>query len=80
MSWIDVDIGQVGPPGAGRVAGPGSEHGRSQADQGTIDGVFRPVFQDGNKQYVIDGDGHVVYGVWLKEEMAPEPFIVEPEK
>ena len=43
-----------------------------------VDGIVRPVFaDDGRYWYVIDRDGHTrVYGVWLSDDGADAPLIV----
>ena len=39
-----------------------------------VDGITRPVFLDvDGRQYVLDGDGQDVYGVWV---LIDEPLIV----
>jgi hypothetical protein len=38
---------------------------------------MRPVFDDGDRQYVIDDDAGRVYGVWyIPRDAADEPIIV----
>jgi hypothetical protein len=39
------------------------------------DGRVRPVYADGERQYVLGDDGERVYGVWLLP--ADEPVVVE---
>jgi hypothetical protein len=41
------------------------------------DGAMRSIYDDGQRQYVIDDDGYPVYGVWLIPEEEPDlPLIV----
>ena len=42
-----------------------------------IDGVWRPVYEraDG-RQYIIDGDGDKVYGVWFIPPDDPAPTVI----
>jgi hypothetical protein len=43
-------------------------------------GAMRPVFEDGDRQYVIDDDGDRVYGVWfIPRDPTDEPIIVGPD-
>jgi hypothetical protein len=47
-----------------------------------VDGMVRPVFGDGDAQYVIGLDGHTrVYGEWLRrgDETADPPLVVTAE-
>jgi hypothetical protein len=42
------------------------------------DGAMRPIYDDGQRQYVFDDDGYPVYGVWLIPQNEPDlPVIVE---
>ena len=42
-----------------------------------IDGVWRPVYKgDDGRQYVIDGDGVKVYGVWFNPPDEPAPNVI----
>jgi hypothetical protein len=40
------------------------------------DGAMRPIYDDGQRQYVIDDDGYSVYGVWLIPEEEPAPPLI----
>jgi hypothetical protein len=42
------------------------------------DGAMRPIYDDGQRQYVIDDDGFTVYAVWLIPEKEPTPPLVVP--
>jgi hypothetical protein len=45
------------------------------------DGAMSPVYEDGRRQYVIDDDGHRVYGVWQIPEDEPDlPVIVRTDE
>jgi hypothetical protein len=45
-----------------------------------VDGSTRAIYDDGQRQYVIDDDGYKVYGVWLIPEDEPDlPVIVRAE-
>jgi hypothetical protein len=47
------------------------------ADVEFTDGVWRAVYQDlGGRQYVIDGGGEPVYGVWCIPEDEPQPSVI----
>jgi hypothetical protein len=35
------------------------------------DGAMRPIYNDGQRQYVIDDDGFPVHGVWIILEEEP---------
>jgi hypothetical protein len=42
-----------------------------------IDGVWRPVYEGADaRQYVIDGDGEKVYGVWFIPPSEPTPTVI----
>ena len=48
-----------------------------------IDGVWRPVYEGADgRQYVIDGDGQKVYGVWHypRGELAPNVIVNAPTR
>lgn len=41
------------------------------------DGHKRPIFMDGDRQYVLDNDGNAVYGVWYMErDECDTPVVV----
>jgi hypothetical protein len=41
-------------------------------------GAKRPIYNDGQRKYVIDVDGYPVYGVWrIPEEESDRPLIVQ---
>ncbi|MBI3410369.1 MAG: hypothetical protein HY040_18675 [Planctomycetes bacterium] len=44
------------------------------------DGVTRPVYWDSRGQYVIDGNGQKVYGVWIFPAEEPETPLVIREQ
>jgi hypothetical protein len=45
------------------------------------DSAMRPVYDDGNRQYVIDDDGYRVHGVWLISKDEPDlPLIVPADE
>jgi hypothetical protein len=45
------------------------------------DGVRRPVFDDGKRQYVLDDDGEPTYGVWfIPRDECDLPIIVDPHQ
>jgi hypothetical protein len=42
-----------------------------------VGGPMRPVFEDGDRQYVMDDSGDCVYGVWfVPRDAAAEPIVV----
>jgi hypothetical protein len=42
-----------------------------------IDGVWRPVYEGAaGRQYVINGDGEKVYGVWFIPPSEPSPTVI----
>ena len=42
------------------------------------DGAMRPIYDDGQRQYVNDDDGYPVYGVWIIPEEEPTPPLIVP--
>ncbi len=44
-----------------------------------VDGIFRPIYEDAQGQYVVDDDGQRVYGVFLisEDEGCDLPVIVD---
>jgi len=42
------------------------------------DGILRPVFEDDGRQYVTDGEGNRVYGVWpVPRDDVNAPIVID---